>query len=196
MKLYFAPEYSSLADDIALLEAGIEFQIVEVDLETKRLTGGGACSEINPMELVPAPMFDDGQVVTENLAILTWAADRAPHLAPTGELDRYRLLEVLNFIACEIYKRFPILFTLPQDAQEPVARGIARWFRTREGRLGDGYLFGDRFTVADAYLFILVRGALQAELPVSDTLRDYVSRIEGRPAVQEALRREAAGSAA
>src|SRR5687767_13749176 len=101
MKLFFAPEFSSLADHVALLEAGLEFEIVQVDLESKRLADGGAYLEINPKGQVPALMFDDGQVLTENVAILAWIAERAPHLAPSGELGRYRLLEMLSLIATE-----------------------------------------------------------------------------------------------
>jgi glutathione S-transferase len=192
MKLFFAPEFSSLADHVALLEAGLAFEIVEVDFETKRLADGGSYLDINPKGQVPALMFDDGQVLTENVAILAWIAERAPHLAPPGELGRYRLLEMLSFVASEIHKRFPIYMSLPEDAQPPLADDITRWFEFADARLDRGYLFGDTFSVADAYLFVMARGALALGFPLSDRLRDYVARIDARPAVQAALRREGA----
>lgn len=190
MKLFFAPDFSSLADHIALLEAGIVFDAVAVDIETKRLGDDGDYLAINPKGQVPALQFDTGEVLTENVAILAWVADRAPHLAPPGELGRYRLLEMLGFITSEIHKRFPILFSLPEDAQEAIAGDIARWFEFLGPRLDRGFLFGEAFGVADAYLFAMARGALAMELPLGEAYRDYVARIEARPAVQAALRRE------
>lgn len=192
MKLFFAPGFSSLADHIALLEAGLQFEIAQVDIESKQLVDGGAYLDVNPKGQVPALMFDDGQVLTENVAILAWIADRAPHLAPRGDLGRYRLLEMLGFIASEIHKRFPIYFSLPEDAGEAVARDIARWFAFVAPRLERGYLFGEAFGAADAYLFVMARGALQAGFPLGEPFGDYVARIEARPAVQSALGREAA----
>jgi glutathione S-transferase len=196
VKLFFAQGFSSLAAHIVLLEAGLSFEIAAVDLETKRLADGGAYLDVNPKGQAPALMFDDGQVLTENVAILAWIADRAPHLAPPGELGRYRLLEMLGFIASEIHKRFPIYFSLPEDAAAPIARDIARWFGFAGPRLERGYLFGETFSVADAYLFVMARGALQLGFPLGEPFEDYVARIEARPAVQAALSREAAAQQA
>ena len=78
MKLFYAPGFSSLADHIAMLEAGLRFDIVKVDIWTKQIEGGGSYLEINPKGYVPALTFDDGEVLTENVAILSWVADRAP----------------------------------------------------------------------------------------------------------------------
>jgi glutathione S-transferase len=196
MKLFFAPGFSSLADHIALLEAGLRFEIVEVDFETKRLADGGFYLDVNPKGQVPALRFDDGEVLTENVAILAWAADQAPSLAPSGERGRYRLLEMLSFIASEIHKRFPIYMSLPEDAGRPITDDIVRCFAFVAPRLEHGYLFGDAFSVADAYLFVMARGALELGLPLDEIFRDYVARIEARPAVQAALSREAVPSQA
>ena len=194
MKLFFAPEYSSLADHVALLEAGLPFELAEVDLETKRLADGGDYLGINARGQVPALKFDDGQVLTENVAILAWVADHAPHLMPAEDLGRYRLLEMLGLLASEIHKRFPIYFSLPEDAQAPIAGDIVRWFDFLAPRLERGYLFGEAFSVADAYLFVLARGAIALDFPLGEPLRDYVARIETRPTVRAALSRERASS--
>lgn len=190
MKLYFAPEFSSLADHIALLEAGLEVEISLVNIETKALASGGSFLRINPAGMVPALMFDDGEVLTENLAILSWVADRAPQLAPSGHLGRYRLLEMLSFVASEIHKRFPILLSLPEAARSSVEADILRSFSLLGPRIRQGTLFGNSFTVADAYLFVMARGALDLGLQLGDDYQDYVARIEARPAVQKALFRE------
>ena len=194
MKLFLAPGFSSLADHIALLEAGLPFEIAPVDLASGQLAGGRAYRDVNPTGQVPALMFDDGQVLTENVAILAWIADQAPRLAPSGDLGRYRLLEMLAFIASEIHKRFPIYLSLPDEAGAPVARDIARWFDFVAPRLARGHLFGEAFSVADAYLFVMARGALQLGFPLGAPFQDYVARIEARPAVRAALEREAASA--
>ncbi len=195
MKLFFAPEFSSLADHIALLEAGFDVEIVMVDIESKALAGGGSFLDINPTGMVPALMFNDGEVLTENLAILSWVADRAPHLGPSEGLGRYRLLETLSFIASEIHKRFPIYLSLPETARSQIEADILRSFRILSARIRKGYLFGDAFSVADAYLFVMTRGALELELPLDGEFRDYVMHIEAHPAVQKALLRERSAAA-
>jgi glutathione S-transferase len=92
MKLYLTPGACSLADHIALHEAGLEFDRVRVDLQTNRTEGGGDFNEVNPKGYVPTLVLDDGQLLTENVAILCWIAERAAQLAPEGELGRVRLI--------------------------------------------------------------------------------------------------------
>jgi glutathione S-transferase len=193
MKLFCAPAFSSLADHIAMLEAGLQFDVVKVDIWTKQIEGGGSYTEINPTGYVPALMFDDGEVLTENVAILTWVADHAPQLAPRGQLGRYRLIEMLSFIASELHKRFPAYLMAPEDAREPIAQEILRWFRFVASRLDQNYLFGEAFTVADAYLFVMARGAAELGFSLPEPLPGYVARIEARPAVRAALCREGIG---
>jgi glutathione S-transferase len=190
MKLYYAPGFSSLADHIAMLEAGLQFDIVKIDIETKEIEAGGSYLEVNPAGMVPALVFDDGQMLTENAAILTWVADRAPGLAPRGDLARYRLIEMLSFIASEIHKRFPIYLSLPEEARQPIAKDIQRWLDFVAGRMERGFLFGEAFSVADAYLFVMARGAAELGFALAEPLPDYLKRISARPAVQAAQRRE------
>jgi glutathione S-transferase len=128
MKLFIALEFSSLAAHVSFLEAGIEVEITSVDLETKRLADGSSFLDINPKGQVPALMLDECEVLTENVAILTWIADHAPQLGTSGDCGRYRLLEMLSFIATEIHKRFPIYLSLPEDAQSPIKDDILHAF--------------------------------------------------------------------
>ena len=106
MKLYLAPGSCSLADHIALHEAGLEFDRIQVDLRTKRTGSGDDFNATNPKGYVPALVLDDGQLLTENVAILYWVAEQAPKLAPAGERGRLRLIEMLAFIATELHKPF------------------------------------------------------------------------------------------
>jgi glutathione S-transferase len=190
MKLYYAPEFSSLADHIALIEADIPADLVRVDLESKQLETGGDFHAVNPKGYVPALVLDDGEVLTENTAILAWVADRAPHLSPAGPLARYRLIEMLSFIASEVHKRFPIYLSAAEETRGLLRKDILRWFEFAAARLKQGYLFGAHISVADFYLFVIVRGAVALGFPLPGPLVDFVARISDRPSVKEALRRE------
>ena len=101
MKLYYSPGACSLADHIALHEAGMKFDLVKVDLKTHKLEDGRSFFDINPKGHVPALQFDDGEVLTENVAILSFIADQHPALDAGGELGRYRRLEMLAYLSSE-----------------------------------------------------------------------------------------------
>jgi glutathione S-transferase len=116
MKLYYYPGACSLADHIALHEAGLAFDLVKVDLKTHKLEDGRSYAEINPKGSVPALQFDDGEVLTENVAILAYIADQKPASVPGGPIGRHRLLEMLAFIASEVHKAFHPLF-VPQASE-------------------------------------------------------------------------------
>src|SRR5690349_20775573 len=140
MQLFLAPGACSLADHIALHEAGIAFDRTKVDLKTHMTEDGRDYRTINPKGYVPALVFDDGQVLTENIAILSWIADRAPELALDGDMGRYRLLEMLAFISTELHKAFKPFFSPTADANDKAEAG-----KVIEGRLDflAGRLTGD-----------------------------------------------------
>ena len=191
MKLYLTPGACSLADHIALHEAGLTFDRIRVDLQTKRTEDGGDFTELNPKGYVPALVLDDGQLLTENVAILNWVADRAPKLAPGGELGRIRLIEMLAFIATELHKPFIRAFFPTSDKEKQVAEEI---IRKRLGfvadRLRGDYLFGNQFSVADAYLYVMLRWAQMKQLDLPEPLPAFFERMEARPAVRLALQHE------
>jgi glutathione S-transferase len=191
MKLYLTPGACSLADHIALREAELEFDPVRVDLQTRRTERGEDFLAINPKGYVPALVLDDGQLLTENVAILCWIAERAPQLAADGPLGRIRLIEMLAFIATELHKPFIRMFFPTGDAEREVARElIGRRLELLAAGLRGDHLLGGGATVADAYLYVMLRWARGSELPVPAPLVAYAARIEARPAVQAALRAE------
>jgi glutathione S-transferase len=118
LTLYYSPGACSLASHIALLEAGEKFNLAKVNLKTHTLDDGRAFKEINPKGYVPALQFDNGDVLTENIAILTKIADRHPPLTAPGEHGRYRLLEMLAYISGEIHKSFKPLFNPSPGPEE------------------------------------------------------------------------------
>lgn len=191
MKLYLTSGACSLADHIAMSEAGLHFDRIRVDLRTKRTEDGADFNEVNPKGYVPALVLDDGQVLTENVAILYWVADRAPELAPAGELGRVRLVEMLAFIATELHKPFIRIFFPTSDAEKQVAEEtVRRRLGVVADRLQGDFLFGREFSVADAYLYVMLRWARMKELELPEPLPAFVDRVTARPAVQLALRHE------
>jgi glutathione S-transferase len=191
MKLYLAPGACSLADHIALHEAGLDVDHVRVDLRTKRTEDGRDFNEVNPKGYVPALVLDDGQVLTENAAILSWIAEQAPRLAPGGSLGRTRLIEMLAFIGSELHKPFVrALFPTSDDDKQAAEDAIRRRLAFLAERLGGDYLFGSEVSAADAYLYVMLRWAEMQSIDVPEPLAAFARRMEARPAVRQALQDE------
>jgi glutathione S-transferase len=197
MKLYIAPGTCSLAPHIALREAGVPFDLAIVDLKSKRADDGASFTELNPKGYVPALRLDDGQVLTENVAVLLYIADRHPaaHLAPSGTMERYRLIEWLCFINSELHKAFSPLFSpsAPEPMRQYAQTLILRRLDYLQGVMGDaGFVSGGRFTIADAYLFTVLSwcGEVGIDLERWPRLLRYEDRLRTRPAVLAALKAE------
>jgi len=189
--LYYTPGACSLADHIALHEAGLSFDRVKVDLRNHTTADGADFTAINPKGYVPALSLDGGELLTENIAILSWIADQAPGLAPTGALGRYRLLEVLAFISTEIHKAFKPFFAGAGDAEKAKAgEVIAKRLGLLAGEMKGDYIFGSAAGVADAYLFVILTWAKSNQVAISEPLPAFFERMKGRPAVQLALKHE------
>lgn len=198
MKLYFSPGACSLSPRIVLREAGLDFSSEQVDLRSKQTAGGADYRLVNPKGTVPALMLKDGAVLTEVPAVIQFLADLVPekNLAPVaGSFERYRLVEWLNYIGTEVHKGFGPLFN--RAASQEVRDAASATLKTRFDYLtraleGRDYLMGERFTVADAYLFTVlnwcaIAGLDRAKWPV---LEAFHARVGARPAVQQALRDE------
>ena len=191
MKLYYAPGACSLADHIAMHEAGMKFDRVKVDLKTKRTEDGKPFDDINPKSYVPVLEFDDGKRLTENIAILFWVAQRTPALAPTGEDGSLRLLEMLAFISTEIHKQFGRVFRATSDAEASAAREkIGQRFGLIATMMQGDYLFGDEVSVADAYLFTMLTWAKKVGIDAPAPLQAFYQRMRERPAVKLAFEHE------
>jgi len=198
MKLYFSPGACSLSPHIVLREAGLPFDLVKVNISTHKLEGGEDYYAINDKGYVPDLELDDGSRLTEGAAIVQYLADRVPQrkLAPeNGTMPRYRLQEWLNFITSELHKQYSWIFNKAmhadvQASQREKLHGRYKWI---DGKLGPGpYLMGADFTVADAYLFTVMRWNHHTKVDTSDlpTLTAWYERVKARPAVQAALEAE------
>jgi glutathione S-transferase len=198
MKLYYSPGACSLSPHIALLEAGLPYDLVKVDLRTKKLENGDDFLKVNPKGQVPALALDSGELVTEGPVIAQMVADKVPskNLAPARDsAERYKLLGWLNFITSEIHKNIGPLFSpLLSDEAKGVFKDRAMGkFKYVDSQLaGHEYLMGKQFTVADGYLFVMLRWAeaMKFDLSGLSNLMAYKDRVAARPKVQEALVKE------
>ena len=198
MKLYYSPGACSLSPHIALLEAGLPYDLVKVDLRAKKLENGDDFLKVNPKGQVPALALDSGELVTEGPVIVQMIADKAAgkNLAPARDhADRYKLLEWLNFITTELHKNFSPLFqpVIPDDVKAFFKDRLMGKFKYVDGKLaGQDYLMGKAFTVADGYLFVMLSWADRMNFDLSGlpNLVAYKARIAARPNVQAALKME------
>ncbi len=198
MKLYYAPGACSLSPHIALLEAGMPFDLVKVDLKAKKLENGDDYLKVNPKGQVPALDIGNGELLTEGPVIVQMIADKAAgkNLAPAnGSTERYKLQEWLNFITAELHKNFGPLFSpvLADDAKAFFKDRVMGKFKYVDGALaGHDYLMGKQFTVADGYLFTMLNWAerMKFDLSAMPNLLAYKARVAARPKVQEALAKE------
>jgi glutathione S-transferase len=198
MKLYYSPGACSLSPHIALLEAGLPYDLVKVDLKAKKLENGDDFLKINPKGQVPVLQLGNGELVTEGPVIVQMIADQASakNLAPARDsAERYKLLEWLNFITTELHKNFSPLFqpVIPDEVKSFFKERIMGKFKYADSKLaGQDYLMGKQFTVADGYLFVMLKWAERTGMDLSalKNLMAFKDRVGARPKVQEALTKE------
>jgi glutathione S-transferase len=205
LKLFYAPNACSLASHIALAEAGADFEALRLDLKA----GDQHKPEylaINPKGRVPALVTPRG-ALTENPVILGWVAQTYPdaHLKPAGDFFNFSEMQAFNlYLATTVHIAFAHLFRAERWADSDAAKNemrakvpsvLAQVFKLIEDRLGDGrpWVCGDRYTVADPYLYLFARwlerdgAGGSAAMPLT---RAHRARIQARPAVQKVLAAE------
>ena len=198
MKLYYSPGACSLSPHIILNEGGFSFDKEKVDLASRKTETGADYTAVNPDGYVPALRLDDGQVLTEGPAIIQYLADRVPEkqlAPPMGTIERYRLMQWLNFISTELHKGFSPLFNpqAPEEWKAVTTAQLARRLGSVSLQLeGKDWLLGNDFTVADAYLFTVLGWGryVGIELERWPVLKAYQDRVFMRPAVQSTLKAE------
>ena len=198
MKLYFSPGACSLAPHIVLHEAGLAFQAVKTNTRERSTSDGSDFLRVNPKGYVPALLLDNGESLTECPAILQYLADLRPEsglLPPARSMDHYRVLEWVAFVATELHKGFGPIFRpgtpddLKASTRERVAGRLDHSSRQLDGR---DFAVGRQFTIADAYLYVVLGWMKPAGLDRDrwPVLRDYHARIGARPAVKAARQAE------
>jgi glutathione S-transferase len=193
MKLYYAPGACSLASHIALLEAGLDFELERVDLRTKLTETGADFGTINTKGYVPALVLDNRDVVTENIAVLDWIASQAPQLGIEGALGRTQLLQALAYISTEIHKSFkPFFVGASEEDKAKANQYLAKRLRWLADRKVGKYLFGNDPSVADFYLLVTLRWAGRFGIAIPEALVSLQSRLMERAKVQAAIESEEA----
>ncbi len=197
MKLYYAPGACSLADHIALIESGTTYELEKVDLKEKKTEHGDDYAKINPKGYVPALKLDDGEILTENIAILSFIAEQSGKLMPRDGIAHWRVLETTAFISKELHKSFRPLF-MPDssaDDQANAKKTLTKRFDFLDGRLADqDFILGETMTIADCYLFVMLMWATgKAGLTLPSRLGAYYERLKARPGIARALHEEGLG---
>jgi glutathione S-transferase len=198
MKLYFAPGACSLSPHIVLREAGMKFDLEQVNNQEKKTKSGVDYWTVNGKGQVPVLEFDGGERLTEGPAIVQWIADQNPNaglIPPCGKPERYRVLEWLNFITSELHKVYGPLFrpTTPDAYKDISKQNLTKRIEWVDQQLaGKQFLMGDTFTVADAYLFTILRWSDRVKLDISSfkNVAAFMARVQARPKVQEAMKAE------
>ncbi|MES2337119.1 MAG: glutathione S-transferase C-terminal domain-containing protein [Pseudomonadota bacterium] len=191
MKLYYAPMACSLADHIALHEIGAPFDIERVDIRTHTTEHGVDFRTITAKGYVPALILPDGDMLTENIAVLAYLAAVHPRLAPAGPLGRTRLIEALAFISTELHRAFkPMWHGGSTDERARAAETVTGLLKLLSSGMQGFFLFGDVPTVADFYLFVMLIWAERFDVTVPEPMIRLRKQMRARPAVQAALRTE------
>jgi len=198
MKLYYWPGACSLAPHIVAREAGVDLDLAQLDRGERKTADGVVLSTINAKNQVPVLELDDGQMLTEGPVIAQYLADRkggSDLLPAPGTIERYRVQEWQNYVTSEIHKTFALFFrpTTPDEF-----KGVSRDFLGQRfnwinrALAGKQYLTGDKFTIADAYLFVVLRWSPRVGIDLSKwpNIVAYMDRVGARPKVQEALKAE------
>lgn len=205
LTLYYSPASCAMASHIALIEAGLPFELVKVDMKNRTLPDGSSFAAVAPKNKVPLLRLVNGEFLSEGPAILQYIADQAPSsglAAQAGTMARYRLLEMLNFLTSDVHKSFSPLFSseMPDEIKAKFRAIVAKHLDLLSEELtARAYLVGDGFTVADCYLLVILgwcsprTGVDLAGWPV---LQAYVDRLRQRPSVQQAMAEEGLAKAA
>jgi glutathione S-transferase len=198
MKLYYSKGACSLSIRILAHELGLTLEYESVDLRAKKTGTGADYWGINPKGSVPALLLEDGTLLTENIAIAQYLADTHPSslLPPTGELERYRILEWQSFVASDLHKAFTPLFNpaVPKEINEAIFIPLLRnKLSVLEKALkGKQYLRGETLCLADPYCFVCLSWVDHFGISLNDTpeVHRYFETIKKRPAVLAALKEE------
>ncbi len=198
MKLYFAPGACSLAPHIAASELGINLDLEQVDIREKKTKAGKDYWTINPKGQVPMLELDNGERLTEVPVILQYMYDQKPSgdLSPAARTpDHYRMLEWLNFVTSELHKTYGPMFrpTTPEEFKKLSREAIGRKLDLLDKQLaGKQYLMGNKFTLADMYMFAILRWSpiVGVDLSKWPNVIAYANRVAARPKTAEALKAE------
>ncbi len=201
MKLYYMPGACSLASHIVLEWIGKPYETHKLSREALKEP---EFLRINPLGAVPA-LTDGDWTLTQNVAILEYLAEQAPAIPLLGDGTARSRAEVrrwVGFINSDVHKTFSLLFGAQrylkdEGAQKELAASASALLTKLFGQLdaqlaGKSYLAGAAPSVADAYLFVVLRWAHAKEIDLSglNHLQAFFDRMQADAGVQAALKAE------
>jgi glutathione S-transferase len=196
LKLYYTPGACSLATRIIINEIGIKADYDKVDLATHKTSNGEDFYKVTDKGAVPTIITKDGKLLTENAVILQYLADsnNKTTLLPKG-FNRYKTLEMVNFISTEIHKGFAPMFNqdINQSAKEIFTKKLRSKFEYADKILANSkYIAGKDFTIADAYFFTTTRWMKYANIELKDfsNIERYVTELSSRESIKKSLSEE------
>ncbi len=196
MKLYSHPGSCSSSAHIALLESGLDFEVIKVNLFGDRmLEDGRSYNDLNPKGSVPLLELDDGELLTEVSVILQYIADKKPEsglLPANGTMQRLRVLEWLSYLNSDLHMTMGMFFK--PELEGPMREVASEKLKARLSYIDQhlsshDYLVGDQFSIADAYLYMITTWPSMLKMDISEykNIAAYQTRIQSRPSVEQAL---------
>lgn len=200
LTLFYAPHTCALASHIALEEAGAAYDLKRLDFAAADQRKPDYLA-VNPKGRVPALVTERG-ILTETPAILVYIAQRFPRsrLAPLDDPFALGEIQAFNSYLCSTVHvahahrmrgyRWADDEAAIAAMQRKVPQSVRECFALIEGTMLRGpWVFGDTYTIADAYLFTIAQwleadGVDIAALP---KVRAHRNRVAARPAVAKAL---------
>jgi glutathione S-transferase len=202
LTLYYSPGACSMASHIGLEETGAPYE-VKPALLAKGEHKTEAYLRINPRGKVPA-LSVDGEVLTENTAILTYLARRFPEkkLLPADLLEEARCISTMAWLSNTVHPAYRQTARPERSAEDPAAHESVK----ETGRkvffaccqeidallAGKQWMMGSQYTVADPYALVFYGWGVRSGLPMKE-LAAYTAwkdRMLARPAVRRILERE------
>jgi len=203
LTLYYAPGACSMASHIGLEESGAPYEVKPVAL-VKGEQKTEAYLKINPRAKVPALKLEDGSILTENTAILSYLALRFPEkqLFPKDAAGQARCVSHMAWLSNQVHPSFTHINRPERFADDvathPALKETGRknfWANLQEiDRLlaGKQWVQGHEFTISDPYTLVFYGWGTRIELPMKD-LKNYTAwkdRMMQRPAVMKVLQKE------
>lgn len=205
MKLYYSAGSCSTSCHITLEESGLKYEAIKIDWDNESDPNVALVCKLNSLGTLPILITDEGKQLDQNIAIHTYIAERAleKNLLPkSGTVERAQAMNWLSFVASDLHKTIGGLFGVQgispdKNVQEAVRTHLVNKSNEclaylNQHLLGNDYLMGSTFTVADAYAFVVLGWTKWLEIPLTSypNVKNYLSKIESRPAVQKVLKEE------
>ncbi|MBS0432843.1 MAG: glutathione S-transferase N-terminal domain-containing protein [Proteobacteria bacterium] len=206
MKLYTTPGACSTADHIALEWTAEPYTTQIVSREER---GKPEFRKLNPAGSVPV-LEEDGWVLTQNSAILNYLADRFPEAKLGGDGTPKGRAEVnrwLGFLNSDMHPAFKPIFgttnyledkAVIEKTHDHARRQLRAMFERVDERLGKhDWLAGAR-SIADPYLFVMLRWAKNVKVDLSglENLKKFEQRMRADAGVRKVLKDEGLDQAA